>query len=147
MIFYEVGVSLFVLGDGKRKKATLLVDAQSFTEAEGRATQWAEGKEKEFVEFQVKTIKKSAITCCVGLDDMDEVLDIAVPEGLAYFKIEHKFGDSKSKMNVAVRADDTDEATKRFFKWLGKEASFATILTIDKTNIVDVVLVERKEED
>lgn len=120
--------------EGKIKKTTesYLVDAESFTEAEARMTEYVESR-GTFVMDNIRKVRIAEVF-------LDEQGDRFYKAKVGFITLDEKSGTEKKKYALMiVQATDLDSAIERFRKGMSGTLSDYELAAISETTLMDVL--------
>lgn len=145
--FFEVRVryeKVMETGTNKQVTEPYLIDALSFTEAEARIIE----EMKPFIpgEFKVKAVKQANYSELFFSNDMNA--DIWYKAKLAFVTLDEKSGaEKKTYTNILIQALDLRNAIKRLDEGMKGTMADYKIVSISETKIMDVYLLQTKNND
>lgn len=132
---------LKTLENGKQKNTTetYVFQAETFTEAEARAVEYA--TDFQFTDFQVTALTNCRISEIVRqTDDSKQPVPLWFRAKLDYITLDERTARERhTKQNVLVEASCFEHANDIVAKYIADSVADIRLLSLTETNIIDVI--------
>lgn len=128
------------LENGKQKNATetYIFRAESFTEAEARAVQYA--TDFKFTDFQVTALTNCRVSEIVRQTDFKQPEPLWFRAKIDYITLDERTArETHTKLNLLVEASCFKHANDIVAKYIANSVADIRLLSLTETNIIDVI--------